>query len=264
MANAFLIPKNLVFLALGKEALPLLKRGYIPLQQASCSSLIWFHQNTRQVAAAQAVVSEQHYQQHLRQEYQRLPDNLRGLFSQDDFIQQAEAKKAEIITALLQKMAAPSSQHSGRAADWWIQRFYCNPFSVASWSAVGWDKVWLGFDLAHWPQLQAQPVNYQLSLPASFPERLYCEHPDEASKKEWRVVRSQTEIDKWIMLNQQKTGLLKIPIKSLACALLGAAVDARFADQFAHYWQQDLRYRSLPLATMQQSREDFSWQFYTA
>lgn len=264
MNKIYSVPDTLVFLPLYEEALLLLKRGVIPFKNAQHAILPWFNSRASKVETSQSYVSEEQYQQHLVQEYQRLPSNLQGLFSQDDFIRQAEPKRAEIEAALLTHLQIQQASIQGDAADWWIQRFYTQPFSAASWERTGWTAVWLGIDVSAWPLLAAtlKPLSYQLNLPNSFPERLLFDHPDNVVLQEQRCFLAEHDVERWVTLNQQKVGLLKLPVKSIKCVLFGALVSEQYKNRFSTYWQQDLRYKSVPLAHMQLNSEQLSWQFY--
>lgn len=255
--------KDWIFISLKEEALPLLKRGFIPFWPATSLEPVWHHPDACRAEQPLPFISEEQYQQHLLHEYQRLPNNLQGLFSQEDFIKQAEAKRGEIKAALLQKQQVQSQQREGRVEDWWVQRFYSSAYSPQSWQNRGWDTIWLGLNSTLLETLELKPVCYQMDLPASFPECLLVEHPDFSLQQEQRCVLAAPAIEKWVALDNQKVGLVKMPAKSLSCALLGAAVNPALAEQFIRYWKQDLRYKSLPVAQMQLHLQQHSWQFYS-
>src|SRR5690606_39157831 len=129
MSDALNIPAGLVFLPLGEEALPLLKRGVVPLLQPVDSGLPWFVRAAEK-APAPARIDDAAYLAHLQREYQRLPDSLRGLLTQEVFIQQAEKKRADIEAALLAQQQAQAVQDTGNPEDWLLQRFFSDPFSL--------------------------------------------------------------------------------------------------------------------------------------
>lgn len=253
-------PKSVVFLALGEEALPLIKRGVIPLSAAHKTALIWF--SGQRPAAKQAErISDNSYFQHLQREYQRLPENLQGLFSLEEFIRQAEPKRIEIEAALLARANEQRKVEQGQAQEWLLQRFWCNPYSALAWTQTGWDKLWLGFDLALWPDNSLQQVLYQTSLPAQFPERLLVENTELQSAQEQRLLLHRSQAAQWVTIAGQRQALLRYPHQAVHGVLFGSAVATSFIKKFAHYWRQDLRYKQKPLARMVLDPQQTRWSF---
>lgn len=264
---AWSVPDNLVFLALGKEALPLLKRGVVPLSLATQAGLVWYQARSSKKKPATARVSELEYFTHLSQEYARLPDNLKSLFTEEAFIQQAEPKRADIEAALFALRQQQSNLQIGQPEDWLLQRFFTQPYSTLAWQQTGFNKLWLGIDTTQWSQVQTDTtsvsaVRYVTTQPASYPERLLADSSENAALAEQRLVMPRTEVDSSIMLNDKQQGLLRLPPKALRCVLMGAATSKQFRQSFVSYWRQDFRYQRIPVALMQLQADQFAWQFH--
>lgn len=256
------VPENLVFLSLGKEALPLLKRGVVPVTLATESGLVWYQaQSTRQKPST-ARVTEEEYLAHLRQEYARLPKNLQSLFSEDAFIQQAEPKRMAIEAALVERQQQRQSIEQGQPQDWLLQRFYTDPYSALCWQQFGYNRLWVGIDPAQWPQAEVQPVRYSTILPATYPERLLVDSNENTAFGEQRLVMPRTAIKSWVELADKRQGLLRLPPRALRCVLMGATTTQSFRQAFISYWRQDFRYQRIPVALMQLQADQFAWHYH--
>ncbi|QQD23052.1 hypothetical protein GJQ55_00550 [Venatoribacter cucullus] len=261
MSEALNIPSGLVFLPLGEEALPLLKRGVVPLLCPADSGLPWFVRAAEK-AQAPARIDDAAYLAHLQREYQRLPDSLRGLLTQEVFIQQAEKKRADIEAALLAQQQAQAVQDTGNPEDWLLQRFYTDPFSLLAWQQGGGLKtLWLGIDASQWPEAALQSVEYRPSLPAAYPQRLWAESPVLAPLQEQRLVLARADAGRLVEVAGRTQGLLRLPPVALRCVLLGAEMRPAFVASFRQFWQQDFRYQRMPLARMQLQSDRYGWDF---
>ncbi len=256
------VPDNLMFLSLGREVLPLLKRGVIPLSLATQAGLVWYQAKSIKQKTTTVRVSEQEYLAHLRQEYVRLPSSLQSLFTEEAFIEQAEPKRMAIEAALVEFRKQQSNVQQGQPEDWLLQRFYTNPYSTVSWHQTGFNKVWLGIDAAQWPQAEVVKVRYGTTLPASYPERLLADSYENAGLAEQRLVIARTEIETMVELADKQQGLLRLPPKALRCVLMGATTTQSFRQAFVSYWRQDFRYQRIPVALMQLQAEQFTWQYH--
>ncbi len=261
MSEALNIPAGLVFLPLGEEALPLLKRGVVPLLCPADSGLPWFVRAAEK-AQAPARIDDAVYLAHLQREYQRLPDSLRGLLTQEVFIQQAEKKRADIEAALLAQKQAQAVQDTGNPEDWLLQRLFTDPFSLLAWQQRGGLKtLWLGIDAGQWPEASVQAVEYRPSLPAAYPQRLWAESPALAPLQEQRLILPRTAVERLVAVAGRTQGLLRLPPVALRCVLLGADLRPAFVASFRQFWQQDFRYQRTPLAQMQFHSDRYGWDF---
>ncbi|MFY9178410.1 MAG: hypothetical protein WAO12_01365 [Venatoribacter sp.] len=260
MSEVFSPPDGLIYLSLGEEALPLLKKGVIPVPQANHQKLPWYlFASTNDTA--EAGVADEEYLSYLKGEYQRLPENLRGLFTEEAFITQAESKRLEIEKALTQQQQEQNQLAAGNMEDWLLQRFFSDAYSFLAWQQLGFQRVWLGIDAGQWPQVDVQPVNYQRVMPAQYPERLLCDAKENAGLAEQRLLLPTSKAGKKITIAQQNYGLIRLPPKALRCVLFGIEWQAAQRDAFAHYWRTDFRYQRIPLAQMHANARQLGWQY---
>ncbi len=260
MSHTVSLPSELVYLPLGEEAIPLLKRGFIPLLPATTSGLPWLLPPL--VQAAPLRISAEDYQAHMHAEYDRLPENLRSLISRDDFLRQAESKRADIEAALVAQRKARAEEDTGRPEDWLLQRFFSDPYCPLAWShGAGFSGIWLGIDPQQWPDMLFRPVSYQLQRAPRLPDSLCCDPPNQAMLGEQRLICTLDSVDKSIQVGQQRQWLLRLPPKALRVVLLGAQIPRRFERGLLQFWQQDFRYQRIPLVQMQFNNRDLSWEY---
>ncbi|MCT7359100.1 hypothetical protein [Thalassolituus pacificus] len=260
MSNAVNLPSELVYLPLGEEAIPLLKRGFIPLLPATASGLPWLLPPAAQPALVR--VSADDYQSHMLSEYGRLPANLRDLISQEDFLRQAESKRVDIEAALVAQRKARAEEDAGRPQDWLLQRFFSNPYCALAWRhGAGFGGIWLGVDPQQWPDTAFHPVSYQSQRTPRLPDSLYCDPPTHAPLAEQRLICAAAAVDKSVQVGHQRQWLLRLPPKALRVVLLGAQVSRRFEQNLLQFWQQDFRYQRIPLSQMTFNNRDLSWEF---
>ncbi|UXD89153.1 hypothetical protein [Thalassolituus hydrocarboniclasticus] len=260
MSNAVRLPPELVYLPLGEEAIPLLKRGFIPLLPATASGLPWLLPPPAQ--AAQVRISAEDYLSHMHAEYERLPENLRSLISRDDFLRQAESKRADIEAALVAQRKARAEEDIGKPEDWLLQRFFSDPYCPLAWSyGAGFSGIWLGIDPQYWPDTLFRPVSYQLQRAPRLPDSLCCDPPHQAILAEQRLICARESVDKSIQVGQQRQWLLRLPPKALRMVLLGAQIPRRFEQGLLQFWQQDFRYQRIPLAQMRFNNRDLNWEY---
>ena len=264
MPEPLILPSGLVYLPLGEEVLPLLKRGVVPLYAPTDSGLPWFAAAAPSLVKGPARASDADYLAHLQQEYERLPDTLRGLLTLEVFIRQADRKRADIEAALLAQRQLQVQEAVGDPGDWLMQRFFPDAGSLLAWQqGGGLNRVWLGIDVSQWPQASLQAVSYQGRQPAAYPQRLLCDAPDMAALQEWRLVQAVAETERLIQVGGRQQGLLRLPPKALRCLLLGAELRPAFRTALQAFWRQDFRYQRTPLAGMVISPDEYGWHFQT-
>lgn len=257
MRNAANLPSELVYLSLGEEAIPLLKRGFIPLLPATASGLAWLIPPQGQDVQLQ--ISTEDYLAHMQAEYERLPDTLRGLICYADFLHQAESKRAEIESALVIRRKAQAEEDSGRPEDWLLQRFFTDPYCPLAWSyGAGFSGLWLGIDPQQWPDVIFRPVSYQVQRTPRLPDSLCSDPPHLAVLAEQRLICTRESVDKSVQVGQQRQWLLRLPPKALRMLLLGAQISPRFKQNLLQFWQQDFRYQRIPLVQMRFNNHDLN------
>ncbi|MEN9464062.1 MAG: hypothetical protein RL217_243 [Pseudomonadota bacterium] len=261
MLKEWLPPAGLIYLSLHKEALPLLKKGVIPLRNGGNIDLPWLLGTGENAPENQIFISDKDYQEHLQQEYRRLPANLQRLLTLEVFMRQAEVKRTDIEAALLAKRQDLTRKTAGCAEDWFVQRFFSNPYSVLAWQQRGFSSIWLGIDASQWPQALLHPVRYRDSLPLEWHERFTCDLPELSLLHEKRLLLARTQAVSQLEVAGELQALVRLPPKALRSVLLGAQVAPDYSARFWAYWRQDFRYQRIPVAQMRMNSAG-RWQFY--
>ena len=248
-----------IYLALGAEAIPLLKRGFLPLQPLSVDYAPWLLQPAPQVRTQ---VSEKEYLAHMEREFGKLPDSLKGLLNFDQFLQQAQSKRREIEAAIRKTSDLQQQAKQPDPSVWLQQSFYSQPYQSLSWqhNHNGYGAIWLAIDRT---QLEAQilPVSYRDDQPARYSERLMSAPMDQAPLQQYRLLLQKDQLDKFIDLDGRQQGLLRLPPKALKAALLGAQVSAALKSEFCDFWRMDFRYQRSILAQMVWPTGEYRFSF---
>lgn len=255
------LPNNCVYLPLGDEVIPLLKREVVPLKSAHAVGLPWYAASAVSVVM-NTRVTEEDYLEHMHQEYARLPMSLRNVITEDAFIVQAEAKRADIEAALVSRRKTQAAIAQGKADDWWMQRFFTDPYSVLAWQLQGFDKVWVGIDVSYWSGVEMRSVEYRLSQPASFPARLWCDAPSASALAEQRLVLARDQVERRVVVAGEEQGLVRIEPRAIRCILLGSQVRPALQNALREFWFSDFRYQRMPIARMQVAPQSYAWQFH--
>ena len=262
VAVAFEFPKNLVYMPVSMSALPLLKRAAIPLLNPEHADYPWISPLAKKIKMRAERVSQKDYEQHLRQEYERLPSTLSGLLSVEQFMAQAEKKRSAIEAALIKHRQGLQEQQ-GQAKDWLIQHVYPDPYSLAAWQKSGWNRVWLGFDAKQWPEMSLHPVTYSAHLAPSFPQRLLSAPVEQVNEAEQRLIVSADQIQRFVTIKHQEYALMDFPKEALKVLAFGCLTSQKIQQDFYTYWCTDLRFKHIPLVRMYLHPEQYSWQFFS-
>lgn len=248
-----------LYLALGAEILPLLKRGFLPLSLLSVTKPPWL---CKPAVAVPGSVPEKDYIAHMQREYDRLPASLAGLISFDHFLQQAQGKRGAIEKALLANMTIATQREQVADGEWLLQDFYTQPYSSLAWlhSAQGLGAVWLALDAGHLSG-DVKPVDYRSGKAPRYQEQLWSAPADLAPLAQQRLLMEKAQIDKFIQLAGKEYGLMRLPPKAIKAALLGGEVT--FRDEFIAFWQQDFRYQRTPLLGMNWDAGEMDFGFET-
>ena len=258
MSQLLSLPPGLSYLPLSEEAIPLLKRGVLPLTAPEDSVLPGY---LAPAGAAHQQVSREDYLAHLQAEYGRLPATLKSLLTVEAFIQQAESKRADIEAALLRRQEAAAEQQCGSPAEWLWQSFYTDPGCALAWSHSGFRTLWLGIDARLWEGASLSPVQYEERWPLSWPERLLCDAPARAGLAQQRLLCARSAVEKSVLVGGRRQWLLRLPPKALRVVLIGAGMEEPFRRRLQAFLKQDFRYQRIPLAEMQLQPQGMSWQF---
>lgn len=248
-----------IYLALGAEAIPLLKRGFLPVKPLSAEYAPWLLQPAPQIRSQ---VSETDYLSHMEREFSKLPESLKGLLSFDQFLKQAQSKRVEIEAAIWQTHELQQQAKQPDPSAWLQQSFYSQPYQSLSWchSSGGYGAIWLAIDRA---QLDAPilPVVYGDEPPARYAERLMSAPLDQAPLQQYRLLLQKDQLDKFVDLDGRRQGLLRLPPKALKAALFGTQVSAPLKSAFCDFWRMDFRYQRSILAQMVWRAGDYSFSF---
>lgn len=248
-----------VYLALGADAIPLLKRGFLPLQPLSMEYAPWWLQPA---PIAQTSISEKEYLAHMEREFGKLPDSLKGLLDFEQFLQQAQPKRCDIEAAIRKTNDLRQQAKQPDASAWLQQSFYSLPYHSLSWQhhRSGYGAIWLAIDHT---QLSAQisPVRYRIDQPARYSERLMSAPMDQEPLQQYRLLLQKNQLDRFIDLNGCRHGLLRLPPKAVKAALLGAQVSQTLKSEFCDFWRMDFRYQRSILAQMKWSPGDYDFAF---
>jgi len=248
-----------VYLPLGGEVLPLLKRGFLPLLPLPQGQCPWLSPVAVQRACA---VGEDSYLTHMQREFNKLPESLRGLLTFDQFLQQAQSKRPQIEAALLKVVDQQQQAEQPDASAWLFQNFFSQPFQSLSWAhdERGLSAIWLGIDRSLL-SVDVLPVIYRDDQPTRFRERLMSAPLDQAPLQQYRLLQQKEDVEKQIELDGRRYGLLRLPPKALKVALIGMATPPLLKDEFIAFWRQDFRYQRTLLGQMVWPDGQYTYQF---
>ncbi len=243
------LSSNWRYLPLSVEALTLLKRGVVALPEVKRWQLPWLQSSSD---IAPAAVAEQDYQDYLQQSYERLPANVGGVLTFEQFAAQAEAKRADIEAHLRQQRQAEQAQQQGSANDWLLQRFFADALDPLAWHQheQGFACVWLALDPELWPQAELQPVQYHPQRTLSYPGALLVDPPAFAPLQEQRVLLEREQAPKLIEIQGMTSGLLRLPPKAIRALLLGSHYPQALRQSLLEFWYGDFRYQRIPIYRM--------------
>lgn len=251
---------NLLYYFFGTEGFILLKRGYLPFLSPSQLPDPWLQTNTTYQDQIRPQLDAADFRQHLKEQYQELPENLRSMISFEYFEQQSLTKREEIEQALLLK------KHSQT-----IKPFACEAFS--DWRVLSLYSQWHSAIL--WQQLgasgQGMVVEFEVSK-SSFGSDSYNQHAQHFGNVEvvqhwqpfddlyyvfhrpsytghaqddieWRLMRKLDAADRQIDVQGASRAMYKIPTKAVKRIILGYACSPEYCQQVKRYLSQDIFYR---------------------
>jgi hypothetical protein len=252
---------NSLYCFLGIEGLIFLKRGYLPFISAAQLSDPWLQPNTVYQQQAKPKLSAESFRQHLQQQYQELPDNLRAMINFEYFEQQSLTKREEIEQSLIAK-----DQQSA------VKAFDCE--AVTDWRLLSLYSTWQSIPL--WQQLggagQGMVVEFELSK-SDFKVESYNQHAqhfanvksvqhwqplddlyylyhrpyydDKATNDdyEWRLARKLNAADRLVKVQGATRAMYRLPTKAVKRVILGYGCSAEYCQQVKLYLSQDIHYR---------------------
>lgn len=252
---------NSLYCFLGIEGLIFLKRGYLPFIPAAQLPDPWLQGKTVYQPQVKPKLSAESFRQHLLQQYQALPKNLRAMISFEYFEQQSLAKREEIEQSLVvnDSQTAVKEFDCEVVADWRLLSFYSAWQPTTLWQqfgAAGQGMV-LEFELSksdfkaesynqhaqHFAKLQAvqhwQPLDdlYYLFHRPSYDDKAIGDDWG------WRLARHLKAADRQIEVQGAARAMYRLPTKAVKRVILGYACSSEYCQQVKHYLSQDIHYR---------------------
>lgn len=254
---------NSLYCFLGTEGLIFLKRGYLPFFSAAQLSDPWLQPNTAYRQQTEAKLSAEGFRQHLQQQYQELPVNLRSMISFEYFEQQSLSKREQIEQSLVvrdQKTA--------------VKPFDCE--KIRDWRLLSLHSSWQAIQL--WRQFAASGKGLVIEFDISksdFKNESYNQHAQHFSNvksvlhwqplddlyflfhrpcdedrgeavrdtNEWRLARKIESADRQIEVKGASRAMYRLPTKAVKRVILGYACSAEYCEQVKLYLSQDINYR---------------------
>lgn len=246
---------------LGIEGLIFLKRGYLPFVASTQLSDPWLQPNTSYQQQGELKISGESFRQHLQQQYQALPDNLRSMISFEYFEQQSLSKRDQIEQSVVlknQQSAAVPFDYQ-KISDWRLLTLYSSWLPIHLWQQLGAEGkgMVVEFEIAksdfkgtsynqhaqHFACVQSvqhwQPSDdlYYLFHRPSSDEGSVSDHC------EWRLARKVESADRQIEVKGAARAMYRLPAKAVKRVILGYACSAEYCAQVKLYLSQDINYR---------------------
>jgi hypothetical protein len=273
---------NSLYCFLGIEGLIFLKRGYLPFLTAAQLPEPWLQQKTVYQQQTKPALSAENFRQHLQQQYQELPVNLRAMISFEYFEQQSLSKREQIEQSLVVKdeQTARIEFDCDTVADWRLLSLY------STWQPI---PLWQQFGAAG----QGMVVEFELSK-SDFKADSYNEHAqhfsnvrsvqywqplddiyylfhrpsydikgggdDNATDAEWRLARKLSAADRQIEVQGATRAMYRLPTKAVKRVILGYACSPEYCQQVKLYLSQDIHYRHSECVQAQLDRQTMRLQ----
>jgi len=250
-----------LFIYLGKEGLTFLKSGLLPFVRPQELDQPFLAGNTAFAQLQQQQINHQDYLQHLKQQYQKLPDHLKSMVTFEYFVEQSEKKRPQIEAGIQQAESGVVKRPD--LSDYRILRCFSNAAGISLWAGkeqsglvleidpagAGWRGAHYGKQpqklgclnsVEHWaPQ---HDLDWLLNQPMA-----YGVNADE----EWRLVRPLASADKVIEIKGQERAMYRLPYKALRRVIVGCRWDDQKLKEIQSYMQRDLNLRQSQLAQLQ-------------
>lgn len=258
------------------EGLTFLKRGYLPFITPAQLAEPWLQLDCVYQSEDDTEVSAQDFRQHLKQQYQNLPANLKSVVTFDYFVQQSEGKREEIKRSLLaqkQRLEGAQPFFSGRVDNWRVLRLFENWNKIDLWQslAASGQGLVLEFDVAQsgfrkdYYQQHAQHLSVINHVPIWLPEDdlyyLFNRPKGESINHcEWRLIRPLQAADRHIEVKGVSRAMFRLPTKAITRVILGYRFKAHQCLQLKHYLAQDINYRHAECVQAQLEANSMSLQ----
>lgn len=267
---------NSLYCFLATEGLIFLKRGYLPFLTPAQLAEPWLQSDCVYKAENSVEVSAQDFRQYLKQQYQNLPANLKGMVTFDYFVQQSEGKRSQIEQSLTaQKQQAQGSQplSPDRIKNWRALTLYESWKTMDLWQSMAasgqglvleFDIASSGFRNGSYNQ-QAQHLAVINHVPDWLPEDdlyFFFNRPknDSINQHEWRLIRPLDAADRQIEVKGAVRAMYRLPAKAIKRVILGYRCNPQQCLQVKQYLAQDINYRHVECVQAQLDPKSMSLQ----
>ena len=258
---------NSLYCFLGIEGLIFLKRGYLPFLSPAQLPDPWLQQQTVYQPQTKPKLSAESFRQHLQQQYQELPDNLRAMISFEYFEQQSHSKREQIEESLVIKnqQSAVQAFDCEAIADWRLLSLYSAWQPISLWQQFGaaGQGLVVEFELSksdfkgesynqhaqHFSQVRSvqywQPLDdiYYLFHRPFYDDRAIGDDQSTSDDWEWRLARKLNAADRQIEVQGATRAMYRLPFKAVKRVILGYACSREYCQQVKLYLSQDIHYR---------------------
>jgi hypothetical protein len=251
---------NSLYCFLGSQGLIFLKRGYLPFAALSQLTEPWLQPDSCYQAIAKGQVSAQEFNTHLQQQYDKLAPHLKQMLSFDYFLQQSQAKREAIESAILKNKQSSAGQDFSlaRLESWRYLSLWQHWQNLSAWQHAGaqgkglvleLDLAKSGFLSSSYNQQaqhfsQVQQVDHWLATDDLYyvfnQPRTYG-----AVTEEWRIVRQLQAADRSIEIQGQPRAMYRLPAKAVNKVIMGYRCSEQYCREVQQYLSQDINYRHI-------------------
>lgn len=243
---------------LPSEGLIFLKRGYLPFHSPDQLLDPWMQFKCEYQKQKSPGVANEDFHQHLRQQYQNLPDKLRSMISFEYFEKQSQAKREQIEKTLVAKKEEQVPVFNrDEIQDWRVLELFSSWQSFNLWQQYGasGEGLALEFD-AEYQSFRSESYNEQAqhfsvinSVDSWNPDSdlyYFFNRPklgEDRRTYTWRLVRQLKAADRKVEVQGAMRAMYRLPCKAIKQVIIGYGCSAEYCQQVKRYLSQDIHYR---------------------
>ena len=255
---------NSLYCFFAAEGLIFLKRGYLPFCAPAQLADPWMQVNSQYQQHHAPRLAAEDFRQHLQQQYQKLPDNLRAMVSFEYFVQQSQGKREQIEASLVDKQLKDVTLFkSDDVQGWRILELFSQWQDADLWQkfAASGQGLVVEFDVQS-PFFSADSYNNQAQH-FSAVKQVDCWEPSDdlyyffqrpaddgaarsaeaRAENVWRLIRPLAAADRQIEIQAAVRPMYRLPCRSVKRVILGYGCSAEYCQQVQLYLSQDINYR---------------------
>ena len=263
------------YIYLPLENLAALKMGYLSYLRPAQLGVPWLHASSQyqRLARVETKIGAGDYRQHLRGEYDRLPDHLRQMLTFDYFLERSKARRSEIERGMLERLGAPqvaAPLDLAALQRWRILRLFSRPDSPAGWAQAATQD--LGSEIGQGLVLEVSlqqagfqgldGVEHRLAAmsnndawPGEAMSDYLLQQPSwqgvvEAGQ-EWRLLRLAADAERRVRVKGQEHSLFKLPYRSIRRIIFGYGCPPARCQSLSKSLHQDLNLRHVGFQQLQ-------------